>query len=447
MSERPDTAVGAYSLVTRSVLTRKFALAAVFVVALGLEVYTLGFHKTSHVEAKGAHQTLVREFGMRVPIGQTFTMRSDGLQAVRVLFWSAARCELTFDWMLSEQQASGTLLSIVGHRRQLGDLSGYRWDTLSFPAIPKSAGKTYKLDVRVSDVQAPIGQELPATAIVASLDNSLRPGFLTVGSRERWGDLEFDTRAAGDTLLGRFLLITRPTLPAALQSIPVLGAIFLMYHLCLAAFLIHFAPVGPRATENAAPRLRFARLPSSGRPGIRAALTVVCLLASLTAVYAQRGRPIQIDLIDELWAAELRSPRQVHDTFEVVEKDVFSDPIRALIAHPDAQVKWTLTIPRRSRLRTALVIDPGAWVMPGGDGVVFRIGVREHGEYTELFMRHIDPARVVADRRWTPVDLDLSAFAGQRIDLIFQTDSSLPGHPWDSSYDWALWGAPRITAD
>ena len=41
--------------------------------------------------------------------------------------------------------------------------------------------------------------------------------------------------------------------------------------------------------------------------------------------------------------------------------------------------------------------------------------------------QHVDPVNNPSDRRWVPVDVDLSAYAGQAVELIFNTNTSPKG--------------------
>ena len=62
----------------------------------------------------------------------------------------------------------------------------------------------------------------------------------------------------------------------------------------------------------------------------------------------------------------------------------------------------------------------------------------------ELVNQHVDPANNPSDRRWVPVDVDLSAYAGQAIEVIFNTNSSPKGRGDNPSFDWAVIGDPAI---
>lgn len=424
----------------RSVANRNWiTLALVLLVGVSVEVYTLAWRNAKHVEARGPHPTLLTEFGDGTPIAQAFPMRNDGLSAVRVVLSSSATADVTFDWLLSEEQAPNTLEPIAGHRQHVERLSGRRWETISFPPILRSANRIYRLDLHLVDVTPARRDDRPVVAVAASLDHMIQGGYSSVGGSQRWGDLVFDTRAMGDTIFGRFALKTRPTIPGPLRSSPALWGLFVAYNLCLVSFVGYFMP----SRASVFPAGESANVPST-RGTKRALAALLALVACLAIVDGYRQRPPEIDLLDELYAAKLSSKMPMRTAFDVVEEGLNSDPVRALWAHPTATVVWTLTVPPHGRLRTMLGIDPRTWEIPVGDGVVFRIGVTDGGRYAELFMRRIDPARVVADRRWTPVDLDLSSYAGRRIELTFQTDASLPGRDQDFNYDWAMWGAPGI---
>ena len=90
-----------------------------------------------------------------------------------------------------------------------------------------------------------------------------------------------------------------------------------------------------------------------------------------------------------------------------------------------------------------LGVKEEAWDKPS-DGVLFRFGISDGREYSELLNQHVDPANNQSDRHWIEQNLDLSAFAGQQIDLIFNTEASLPKRPPNNGYDFAVWGAPAL---
>jgi hypothetical protein len=225
-------------------------LAPVLLCLLGLavEVYTLAFRPTTHVEANGAERVLLKEFGSRLPITQTFEMRSNGLKGVRIRLASDARCDIALDWLLSERQLPAAIVPLHGRRLQLRNVSGERWAEMRFPAIAHSIGRTYSLEVRAFDVR-PLDREPssdPAThgpALVASVDDAMAGGGLIVGGQGRSGDLVFDTVAIGDTILGRFML-TATGAEGSPRLVWLVGAAVVFQNIMLGAFVIYFWPRG-----------------------------------------------------------------------------------------------------------------------------------------------------------------------------------------------------------
>jgi hypothetical protein len=211
---------------------------------LAVEVYTLAFRTTTHIEANGAQHVLVKEFGARLPITQTFQMRSDGLEGVRIRLASSARCDIALDWLLSERQPPAAIVPLHGKRLQLRSVSGERWAVVRFPAIAHSMGRTYSLEVRAFDVRR-LDRDVspdPATdgpALVASVDDALPGSVLAVGGQERSGDLVFDTIALGDTILGR-LMLSASWSEGPPRLVWLVGAAIVLHNILLAVFVIHF---------------------------------------------------------------------------------------------------------------------------------------------------------------------------------------------------------------
>jgi arylsulfatase A-like enzyme len=78
--------------------------------------------------------------------------------------------------------------------------------------------------------------------------------------------------------------------------------------------------------------------------------------------------------------------------------------------------------------------------------VTFRVAVasRERDRKRVLLLeRYIDPKANQDERRWFDVQLDLSPWGGQSIDVFFETDGGPDGN---TDYDWAFWSTPRIVA-
>jgi hypothetical protein len=67
---------------------------------------------------------------------------------------------------------------------------------------------------------------------------------------------------------------------------------------------------------------------------------------------------------------------------------------------------------------------------------------RPGSEFAELASVRVDDSRD-GGRRWTPVEADLSAFAGERIVLRLELDPEVALEP---GADLAWWGSPRVVA-
>jgi hypothetical protein len=76
--------------------------------------------------------------------------------------------------------------------------------------------------------------------------------------------------------------------------------------------------------------------------------------------------------------------------------------------------------------------------------VLFRIGVSDGRTFEDLLTLHVDPFHNKADRRWIPVAADVSQYAGEEVDVIFNTNNSMPGKGDDRRADTALFGEPQI---
>ena len=116
------------------------------------------------------------------------------------------------------------------------------------------------------------------------------------------------------------------------------------------------------------------------------------------------------------------------------------DEEAVLFQHPISSLAYTLTPADETRyflFRTAL--DPQVWRPDRGDGVQFRVSVRDSGNEEVLFMRWVDPKNNPEDRRWIDGMVDLSSYLGRQIELILST---APGE--SGIWDWAGWGGLRL---
>jgi hypothetical protein len=176
--------------------------------------------------------------------------------------------------------------------------------------------------------------------------------------------------------------------------------------------------------------------------GNRAVLTAVVLLVLLIAgwwLFKRSHRGPSIDLIATFASAQ---KKPAGGTFDVVDADLNGEKKHAIFTMPPSRMIWKVRIPDDGWLMLSLGMKPESWDKEG-DGVLFRIGVSDGHTFEDLLTQHMDPFHNKADRRWIPVAVDLSAYAGEEVEVIFNTNVGLPGKD-DARNDTALFATPAI---
>ncbi|MFN8059584.1 MAG: hypothetical protein U0Q12_10500 [Vicinamibacterales bacterium] len=178
-------------------------------------------------------------------------------------------------------------------------------------------------------------------------------------------------------------------------------------------------------------------------------IALVVVLALVAFWWSRRGadRLPAIDLV-EMFAQLPETSRRTNVTDKATAINtgtlaIGGDEKPILFMHPTSRVTYVVTVPYDGWFRAFLAIRPEAWEQPG-DGVLFRMGVSDGRTYDELINVHVDPANNPSDKRWVEVSADLSAYAGQTVEVVLNTNSSLPGRGDDTRNDWAVWGSPQI---
>jgi hypothetical protein len=176
---------------------------------------------------------------------------------------------------------------------------------------------------------------------------------------------------------------------------------------------------------------------------IIAAAAVVILVGAFWIMRRGGESPSAVDLIDQFPSADKRSPLPVSEAFSVTDVTIDNQKKRAIFMRPTSRLIYRVNVPNDGWLRTALALKPEAWSQEG-DGVLFRIGVSDGRKYDELLNQHVNPFGVQGDRRWIPIVVDLSAYGGENVELIFNTNTSVPGKGDDPRGDLAVWAEPQI---
>lgn len=153
---------------------------------------------------------------------------------------------------------------------------------------------------------------------------------------------------------------------------------------------------------------------------------------------------VAYDFIDHLPEARRTSPAPEGEAIEARAWLIGDTSRRILYQHPAfagaSRIAYTVHVGRGAVLAFDVALAPECWLLPG-DGVAFAVYVTSERGAQQVFSTYIDPKHNEADRRWHPHTVDLSAYAGQTVTLIFETSTGPAG---DYRYDWAGWGQPRL---
>ena len=177
-----------------------------------------------------------------------------------------------------------------------------------------------------------------------------------------------------------------------------------------------------------------------GNRAVLTAIVVVVLVIAGWWLFKRGNRGPSVDLLTTFAEAEKRPAGSVA---EVIEADLNGDRKRAIYTVPPTRLIWKAHVPDDGWLKVDLGMKPEVWEKEG-NGVWFYVGVSDGHSYEQLFSQHVDPFTNKGDRRWVPVFVDLSAYAGEDVQIIFNTRTSEEKTPEDPRNDMALWGAPEI---
>ena len=172
----------------------------------------------------------------------------------------------------------------------------------------------------------------------------------------------------------------------------------------------------------------------------RAVLTALVLIIVVAAGWwlFHRGSSAKVDLLSQFDQAKKNGD------FNVVDVDLGGDSKKAIAAPPNGRITFHVRVPDDGWLRVSLGMKPESWDKDG-NGVLFFAGVSDGRSFEKLFEQVLNPHANASERRWIPVAVDLSAYAGEEMDIIFNTRASSPGQPEDTRNDLPLWGAPVIS--
>ncbi len=174
------------------------------------------------------------------------------------------------------------------------------------------------------------------------------------------------------------------------------------------------------------------------------ALAIVIIAAAVFLWTRLGGSAVVIDLLESFPEAEKRTnAASLEMAFALEEVSIAGERKRCIFATPEARIIWSVTIPNEARLETLYGMREDSWDKTDSNGAQFRIGISDGRVYDELLRRVVMPTANQSDRQWQVASLDLSAYAGKRVQVIFNTDPGPPGDA-NTAYDFSVWGEPRI---
>src|SRR5690606_37717542 len=151
---------------------------------------------------------------------------------------------------------------------------------------------------------------------------------------------------------------------------------------------------------------------------------VVAIVVVIWLALRPSGEPVvALDLIDQFDQAVDKRPTP--ETFEVIEATLGGVTKRAIYAKDQSRIVFRAEVPPNGELRVSLGLLEEGWTMPG-DGVLFRVLLGAGAPPEPIYSIIYDPFGNPGDRGWHDVALDLSEYAGETVDLFFNTNASGP---------------------
>ena len=129
--------------------------------------------------------------------------------------------------------------------------------------------------------------------------------------------------------------------------------------------------------------------------------------------------------------------------FSVGDFTLAGETKRAIAAPPNSRVTFRVRVPDDGWLKVSLGMKPESWDKEG-NGVYFFAGVSDGRAFEKLFDQTLNPFANPSERRWIPVTVDLSAYAGEEMEVILNTREGGPGAGADARNDMPLWAVPEI---
>ena len=171
-----------------------------------------------------------------------------------------------------------------------------------------------------------------------------------------------------------------------------------------------------------------------------AIVVAVVLLAGGWLFFKRTSNVTAVQLVPMFASAE---KQPVNGPFDVITADLGGQSMQAIATVPASRIIYKVRIPDAAWLKVAVGTKQESWTQQG-NGVLFLVGVSDGRSFENLFTQHVNPFANSGDRKWVQVWVDLAAYAGEEVQLIFNTRPSPSGQPDDAQNDQPLWGDPEI---
>lgn len=177
--------------------------------------------------------------------------------------------------------------------------------------------------------------------------------------------------------------------------------------------------------------------------GNRAVLIAVGLIVLIAAgwwLISRRGAASSVDLL-ESFAEAKKQPNE--GVFQVVDATLNGETKRAVMSTGASRITFRVTVPEDAWLRVDVGMQPDVW-QKENDGAYFFVVVSDGQTDDMVFSQHVHPFANEGDRKWMPAFIDLSAYVGQEVQLIFNVRAGAGGRSGNYTNIVALWGAPAV---
>jgi hypothetical protein len=177
-----------------------------------------------------------------------------------------------------------------------------------------------------------------------------------------------------------------------------------------------------------------------GNRAVMAAIVVLVVIAAGWWLLGRGGGSSAIDLL-ETYPEARKQPNET--VVPIVEATLDGQTKRAIASQGPSRITWPVRVPDDAWLRVDVGMQPEVWDK-ANEGAYFFVVVSDGRSSDILFSQHVHPFANTADRKWMPAFIDLSAYAGEQVDVIFNVRAGVAGKSGNFTNILALWGEPAI---